>query len=215
MKSLAIIIPLVLGIMFAVVPAARAADTSCINAVLSGPINGNVVVPNGDSCDLEAANVTGNVLVGKGAFLMVGGFAPGSVTISGNVNADHCFAVQIGNLAATRALANVSVGGNVVIQSCGGELSGYEYLPFFGSITIGGNFLCQSNSQPCVAMSGSIGGNANVSDNSGGHSLVSNNKINGNLLCFGNTGAVPAVSNSGITNMVAGKELGQCGPPPF
>ena len=65
MKSLAII-PLVLAIMLAAVPAARAGDTSCTGQ-LFGTINGNVVVPQGATCELTTATVTGNVLVEKGA----------------------------------------------------------------------------------------------------------------------------------------------------
>jgi hypothetical protein len=103
----------------------------------------------------------------------------------------------------------VTVGGNVAIRSCTGPLpSGYD--GGVGVVTIGGNFLCQSNSARCFARTGSIGGNANISDNSGGTSLVAGNKIDGNLLCFRNTGGLPAVTNDGSPNKVAGKELGQC-----
>jgi hypothetical protein len=195
MKSVAII-PLVLGIMLAAVSAARADDTLCTTGPFSGVINGNVVVPDGATCDLENATVTGNVLVQKGAILFVGLGAP--VTISGNLQADQCASVILSNGGAP-----VSVGGNVGFHSC----TGPGVIGFLtGQVTIHGNFLCQSNSAPCVAENGSIDGNANVSNNSGGTSFVVGNQIGGNLLCFGNTD----VSDGGVSNTVAGKKLGQC-----
>lgn len=191
MKSLAII-PLVLAIMLAAVPAARAGDTSCTGQ-LFGTINGNVVVPQGATCELTTATVTGNVLVEKGASLLAG--PQGSVTISGNVLAIQCASVTI------EPSALVSIGGSVGILFCTGT-SGY----FVRGVSIQGNFLCQFNSAPCTASSGSIGGSVDVSQNSGGTSTVLGNQIDGNLICFRNT----AVTDDGIPNTVAGKKLGQC-----
>jgi hypothetical protein len=72
MKGVAII-ALGLGIiLFVAVPAARADNTSCTGILMSGPIDGNVVVPDDAICNLGAF-VNGNVLVGKGASLFVGG----------------------------------------------------------------------------------------------------------------------------------------------
>jgi hypothetical protein len=196
MKSLATI-ALGLAIIFVAMPPARADNRSCTGP-LSGVINGNVVVPNGATCELNSATVNGNVLVGAGASLSVGVF--GSVTISGNLTADHCASVSVVPVPAPNA---VSIGGNFAIRSCTG-MSGYDVGE--GSLTIGGNFLCQNNSAPCFAQRGSIDGNANVSHNSGGTSIVAGNKIDGNLLCFGNT----AVVDASAPNTVAGKKLGQC-----
>jgi hypothetical protein len=122
------------------------------------------------------------------------------VTISGNLKADQCASVRVVPVPEPSA---VSIGGNVAIRSCTG-LSGYDVGK--GSLTIGGNFLCQTNSAPCFAQRGSIGGNANVSHNSGGASIVAGSEIGGNLLCSGNT----AVIDASAPNKVAGKKLGQC-----
>jgi hypothetical protein len=158
MKSLAII-PLGLGIILAAVSAARAGDTSCTGALVGVTINGNLVVPDGASCSLTNARVTGNVLVGTGATLNVPG---GNVTISGNLQANQCKNVFIRTIGGP-----VSVGGNVAIQSCTPPVNpglGYNTNPG-ASLIIAGNFLCQSNSGPVGAVGGSIGGNANVSQN--------------------------------------------------
>ena len=189
---------LAFGIMAAGLPAAGA-DTSCTGA-LTGAISGNVVVPDGASCQLDNASVTGNVLVRTGASLAMG--VIGSVTISGDLQADHC--TSVGVISFTTSL--LSIGGNVVIRSCT-EMSGYDVsIGSSGSVTIGGNFLCQANSAPCFAQRGSIGGNAIVSDNSGGTSIVAGNEIDGNLVCLHNT----AVIDASAPNTVFGKKLGQC-----
>jgi hypothetical protein len=51
-------------------PAAYAADTSC-SGTLSGSFTGNIVVPNGASCTLSDAAVTGNVQVLQNASLTI------------------------------------------------------------------------------------------------------------------------------------------------
>jgi predicted acyltransferase (DUF342 family) len=195
MKSLAII-PLGLGIMLAAIPA-RADNTSCTGSLSGQTINGNLVVPDGASCRIgDNVSVTGNVLVGTGAFLRVPG---GNVTISGNLQANRCKTVAI------EPQGPVSVGGSVAIHSCtpqANQLLGYFALD--ASVTIAGSFLCQSNSGPCTALRGSIGDNATISQNTGGTSNVSGNTIGGNLLCFGNT------SVAGGSDTVGGKKLGQC-----
>jgi hypothetical protein len=184
--------------MVAALPAARADNTPCTGS-LQGVINGNVVVPDGATCQLNNATVTGNVFVSTGASLAMGVF--GSVMISGNLQADHC--ASVGVISFTTSL---SIGGNVTIRSCT-EMSGYDVSSgSSGSVTIGGNFLCQTNSAPCFAQRGSIGGNTIVSGNFGGTSIVAGNEIGGNLLCLRNT----AVIDSSAPNTVFGKKLGQC-----
>ena len=177
------------GIMVAAVPAARADNTPCTGS-LQGVINGNVVVPDGATCQLNNATVNGNVFVSTGASLAMG------------VQADHC--ASVGVISFTTSL--LSIGGSVAIRSCT-EMSGYDVSSgSSGSVTIGGNFLCQTNSAPCFAQRGSIGGNAIVSGNFGGTSIVAGNEVGGNLLCLRNT----AVIDSSAPNTVFGKKLGQC-----
>src|SRR5580704_3083229 len=104
-----------LGILAGTVPAARAADITCPPNP-SGTINGNLVVPAGNSCTLANVTVTGNVQVGKGATLIVEPNPGQTVTIGGNVQAAQCQSVVLEPIAH----GAISVGGNVQIQNCTG-----------------------------------------------------------------------------------------------
>jgi hypothetical protein len=178
MKSFAVAMVAALGFLLAtvsVLPAARADDTSCTGPLSGVTITGNLVVPDSAACSVFRVSVTGNVLVRHEASFE----AVSDVTISGNVLADQCEIVLLGPGLG-------SVGGNVEIQHCV-ESSGYSNGR--QDQTIGGNFHCHNNFAPCVAEGGSIGGNANVSQNFGGTSRIDNNQIQGNLQCVGNTAA--------------------------
>jgi hypothetical protein len=228
MKRFAITPFAALGILAGAVPAARAADTPCTTTI-SGTINDNLVVPAGNSCTLANVTVTGNVLVGTGASLLVEPNPGQTVTIGGNVQAAQCQSVVLEPIAH----GAISVGGNVQIQNCTGE-SGYNNVQGVGTVTISGNFACGNNSARCVARSGTVRGNVQINNNSGGSfegafvlennvggnaqvnnnsgsmaSLVSRNTIGGNLQCAGNT---PGVTDGGsaIPNAVAGNKQRQC-----
>jgi hypothetical protein len=176
------------------IPAARA-ETSC-TTTLTGTISGNVVVPPGRICVLNAATVTGNVTVEAGATL---GVDNGS-TVEGNISGDQCQGVEIG----VTGTATNSVHGNVSIQNCtqGGYGTPGQPLPL---TRINGNFLCQGVAAGCGANYGSVSGNVQVDDNPGGAlvdgnsvggnvqvnkngsaTFVENNTVNGNLKCQGN-----------------------------
>jgi hypothetical protein len=215
---------LAFGLMLIALPVARAADTTCPpSPPLGSTVNGNLIVPPNQSCELDDGTVTGNVVVGTGASL---GVFPGTgqtVTIHGNVAADRC------NFAGVQTFGEgvVSVGGNFNIQNCTNSTSGNGYtgISFF-SVTIGGNFLCANNAV-CDATGGvvqgnltvdnntaavnvgnsQISGNADVSGNSGRAPVLENNRIGGNLRCFDNN---PPASNFGSPNTVSGNEQGQC-----
>jgi hypothetical protein len=79
-----------LGIMLAALPTARAADTTCTGNITGGTVNGNLIVPPGQTCQLFDVTVTGNVVVGTGASLGVFPVTGQTVTIHGNVAADRC-----------------------------------------------------------------------------------------------------------------------------
>jgi hypothetical protein len=235
MKRFAITALAALGILAGTVPAARAADATCPpNPATGATINGNLVVPAGNTCQLQNVTVTGNVQVGKGASLLVEPVTGQTVTIGGNVQATHCQFVQLlpsGTVSVGGG--TISVGGNVQIRNCTG-LSGYNAHPSAvpgAQITISGNFACDHNSAGCSAIQGSVRGNVQVNNNSnrsgpgadveltvvGGNvqvnknnsgsfaSLVAVNTIGGNLQCAGNT---PGVLGGG--NTVTGNKLGQC-----
>jgi hypothetical protein len=191
-KDLAVAALSAFGLGLAALPAAGA-DTTCPPNLSGGTINGNLVVPNNSTCSLAGGEtVTGNVTVGTGAALIANG-----VIIGGNVQANHC------NFVRLALVADVSVGGNVTIESCTAA-SGYDIDNLLVRTTISGNFICANNSARCVAEFGSVGANVQVNNNTGGTSIVSHNSIAGNLSCHGNTGV------AGGFNTVAGNKLGQC-----
>ena len=66
--------------------AAGRADTSC-SGPLSGTVNGNIVVPNGASCTLSNATVSGDVHVRQNASLTIDATQQ-PTTINGNVLAN-------------------------------------------------------------------------------------------------------------------------------
>jgi hypothetical protein len=88
--------------------AVHAASTSC-TSVLSGTITGNIVVPNGASCTLSDATVTGDVQVLQNATLAVDATQQ-PTTINGNVQANDC--------ASALFEGGVTVTGSVQIQHC-------------------------------------------------------------------------------------------------
>jgi hypothetical protein len=196
------------GIMLAALPPARA-DTTCPpSPPLGSTVNGNLIVPPNQRCDLNGVTVTGNVRVQTNATLSldlpVGSTINGNVsvgtgatffvlspsTIDGNVRADQCSSVE------SSSVPGAMVGGNVQIQNCtlDGRVIGFE---------IGGNFACNGNSGGCIAVGDNIKGNVQINDNSG-TSVVDNNRIVGNLQCEDNTNII------GGGNAVGGQRQGQC-----
>src|SRR6266702_1107090 len=102
-------------------PTAQAADVICSGTLGGGStvtdITGNVTVPEKASCTLDFVTVAGNVHVGKGASLVVTAYTEPS-TISGNVEAVNCGSVLL--------QGNVTVEGNLHIQSCSGGPNGFQ-----------------------------------------------------------------------------------------
>jgi len=207
---------LAFGLLLVALPVARAADTTCPPTPSGSTVNGNLIVPANASCNLTTTlTVTGNVVVGTGASLGIFPVDGQTVTINGNITADHCNSVGI----QTFGNGMFSVGGNVNIRNCTGPVNGYSGI----IVTIDGNFLCAS-SGVCVAGGGvvhgnltmdnnnavsevddnQIGGNVDVSGNSGSAPTVLGNRIGGNLQCFDNN---PPPINFGFPNSVGGNEL--------
>ena len=173
--------------------AAHAANTSCAGT-LNGSIKGNIVVPNGASCTLSDATVTGGVQVSQGASLTVDATQQ-LTTIGGNVQAINCASVLLEG--------GVTVGGSVVIQGC------TQQSGFVGpGVKIGGNFQCQNNSGACEADLGDVHGVVLISNNSSNSaSDVSLTSIDGILQCQGNSAA--PTHNFG-PDFVSGALQGQC-----
>ena len=170
--------------------AAARADTSCTGP-LSGTVNGNIVVPNGASCTLSNATVSGDVHVLQNASLTIDATEQ-PTTINGNVLANGC----------TSALleGGVTVSDSVQIRQCS-QQSG-----FIGpGVKIGANFQCINNPGGCEAELGTVQGSVQIEgSNASDISLVS---VGGNLQCGGNT---PAPTHNFGPDFVTGIEQGQC-----
>jgi hypothetical protein len=136
---------------------ARAGDTSCSGLIGGGRtvtnIDGNVTVPDGTSCTLSFVNITGNVRVGRDATLIVSAYTEPS-SIDGDIEAKNCIGVGL--------LGNVTVGGNLNINSCNGTGSSGFRGP---DVVIHGNFECRSNAGPCLAWLGSVDEDVHIQSN--------------------------------------------------
>ena len=213
---------LAFGLMLAALPVARAADTICPPNPSPGvTVNGNLLVPSGQSCsllgdvtvtgnvqvqmnaNLQLASssvrpgpmIGGNVNVGTGATLIVLGF----FQVDGNIDAEQCNVLHLGTdtLPATG-----NIGGNVVAQDCTSP-GGNEFVSPSKLLTteISGNLTCNNNVL-CFAEFINVKGNAQFNNNVSAH--VKLNTIGGNLICQDNENIF------GEDNTVAGSKLGQC-----
>jgi hypothetical protein len=97
---------------------ARADDISCSGLIGGGRtvtnIDGNVTVPDGKSCTLSFVNIKGDIRVRRDATLIVSAYTEPS-TIGGDIEAKNCKSVLLHG--------NVTVGGDLNINSCSGTAS--------------------------------------------------------------------------------------------
>jgi hypothetical protein len=138
MRTVALVLAVAVAALFANAWAARAADTACAG-LLSGIIDGNVVVPQGASCTMSDVTVRGNVRILENASASLTVDATQQpTTIDGNVQANHC--------ASALFEGGVTVTGSVQIQQCA------QHSGFVGpGIKIGGDFQCINNGGGCQA----------------------------------------------------------------
>jgi hypothetical protein len=185
---------------FVAQPSARAGDMNCSGLIGGGRtvanIDGNVSVPEGKSCTLSFVNITGNVRVGRDATLVVSAYAEPS-EIGGDIEAKNCKSVLL--------QGNVTVGGNLNINSCNGTASNGFQGP---DVLIHGNFECRSNAGPCLAWLGTVDEGVHIQSNQAQTaSDVSLISVKGNLNCESNS---PAVTHSHGPSWVDGHSQGQC-----
>jgi hypothetical protein len=180
MKRSLLVVALAITGVFAGATEARADDVECIGT-LSGPIQGNVVVPSGAECILEGAEVFGNALAQPESMLFLeesavhgtvevkalahtGAFAS---SIDGNYKCDDCFfedviesevggSVQIVGADDGDFIQGSVVHGNVEIVSS----SAGDFAFVIQDTTIGGDLLFQKNVGPtAIGSGGGAGGN--------------------------------------------------------
>jgi hypothetical protein len=214
-------------------PPALAGDTRCVGALPPG-VYDNVVVPEGQECDLTESTVRGNLKALPGSALFVS-----SSDIRGNVEGDKPEALWLtsvgdpnfvgGNVAVTGAgfgvefqvpggpRVDVSVaicdtilpGGNISIEksSSGTIAVGSPIIECRGNALQKGNIFVQENfvSQFLVVTGNAVGGNVQVFKNSGpGEKSVSGNTVREDVQCKENQPPFVGGPNT------ARKSEGQC-----
>ncbi len=189
------------------------AATTC-TTTLTGMVSGPVVVPSGAICTLNGATVSGNVLVQPG-----GTFHATDTTINGSLTSD--------NATTNNGVCRGTITGSVSITNSrpnsdwdllgGGSIIGFVFpCTSAGALHIGGSVRRSGNRGDTDLAFATIAGSVTTTDNvppSGDTVDIDGNTIGGSLFCSGN---VPAPTNSGFPNTVAGARSGQtCASPTF
>ncbi len=184
------------------------ATTTTCTGTLTGSYD-RVVVPDGATCTLHGATVTGNITVGIGSSLYTM-----NSTIGGNVMSRN---------AATVRLINTSIGHNVMVRGTTGivrigskdcrvdpSAAGNLMLKFnLGNVavcdmTVGHNLAVLGNAGRVGLYRNMVGNNTLVFRNTGLANRVRNNTVTGNLNCRGNVDKVISARNT------AAAIMGQC-----
>jgi arabinogalactan endo-1,4-beta-galactosidase len=152
------------------VPSAAAGSVQC-TGTLTGPIQGNVVVPSGGSCVLLFAAVSGDVSAQAGSSLAIN-----NVTIGGNLTCNGCSSIALlgSTTAGTVLISHATTGINIDNARIEGDVA----------------VTSSRNSGSCCfnVSRNTIGGNLSFNNNEGLSQIVFN-AIGGNLSCQNN---VPA-----------------------
>lgn len=162
------------------------------NGTYKETFNGDVIVSAGQTCNLTAGRINGNVTLNGGTLGLSHATVSGNVTVTG------------GNFAIG---PSTTIAGNVTIEDTPGPASESQIC----GTTVQGNLLFQ-NDNTAFEIGGGAGagcagntilGNVQVNNNNAPATVVGNT-IAGNLTCTGNT------SISGSKNTVSGQKQGQC-----
>jgi len=147
----------------AVRSAEAASNIQCSNQTLTGPVAGNVIVPQGKYCDLNSAQVAGNATVNQAGGLL----ADASSTINGYV-----YIARSGQFAAFN---QSTVTGNVICQNCG--------VADLHNSTVNGSLLDNALTEGAFIQSSAIHGDLQIQYGRGGKTgfNISSNTIGGNL----------------------------------
>lgn len=201
---------MLLVVMLALVgPTPALAAFECRGFILNPTIQGNLVVPPGETCDLSGGGtVTGNVTVGKDAT-----FVTEAVTIHGSVRGDGFASVAFlttdeinGNIVLTGGSESIlieqaNVGGRIVLT--GNDVS--REIQVGDSVETGGSLTVTDNSAPELQIVDSaFGGAVRFTDNRGQAEIL-RNEVRGALSCERNQPAPDA-----FDNIVTGRASGQC-----
>lgn len=173
---------LVVGVLTA--PAAQADSVECTGA-LTGPVPANVIVPEGATCNLNRADVMGNVEVRPDARLN-STFS----TIRGNLGGSETFHVQI---FGTMGGSDSVIRGNVQINGSPDVDSNFHTIR---DTSIWGNLSFNGNDIRIEVLRTEVDRNGSFIDNGDGQGVqVSQNDIGKNLEVIGNSGLVQVTMN--------------------
>ncbi len=154
--------------------------------VINGPVNGRLVVRNGEAVKLgSAAKVKGTVTVNQGGALDVEG-----ATLSGALDASKPALVRVCGASIARALKVTGSASAVVIG---------DGTPECAADTVGTAAKVTGNTMGVTIVGDTFGSSLSVDGNMGG-ATVTNNKVAGNLSVLRNSGTVTDKPNE-----VAGK----------
>jgi hypothetical protein len=190
MKHVLIIIVVLAAILVTAGPA-HADDRRCSGTIGARSIDGNVIVPRGQTCRLNGTRVDDNVFVRANARL----FARG-VRIGGNIQAENHQLVEVLRRKIDGRFVRSRVGSDIQLTS--GRFSEIRRA------VIGGNLQSKQNNRQQYAVANRIDGDLQAFSNRGGYH-IHGNVIDGNLQCKSNR-----PRPTGDHNRVKGNKEDQC-----
>lgn len=191
MKRRLVIGLLILIAPFAVVAPAHADDRRCTGTIRAVHIDGNVIVPSGESCALRGTRVDDNVFVRRGAVLEAYG-----VRVGGNVQAENHRRVLVKPRVVNDTVRRSRIGGD--IQLFDGRRGKIRRT------VIGGNLQVKQNTGFQATVRNVIDADLQAFSNTGGFRIY-RNRIDGNLQCKSND-----PRPVGGRNIVQGNKEDQC-----
>ena len=167
MKRLVLAVPLALTAAVLAVPSAHADDRRCSGTIRAASIDGNVIVPSGQTCTLIGTRVGDNVLVEENAALVAKG-----VRVGGNIQAENHDRVVVRHRKVGGRVIRSRIGGSIQLkQGGGGRLL---------RSTVNGDIQLFSNTGRFEVRGNRVGGNLQCKSNNprpfGGNNVVEGNK---------------------------------------
>jgi hypothetical protein len=207
---------------FCAAPAALAGDVTCNGfpfGNVTGPVNGNLIVPDSTICFANGTTINGNVTVGANSRLIFGGLTATAVT--GNVSVGNDASLEVTNTAVFNGnlqgnncnhiflnldgANTTSVGGSIQINNCIGpsflgSVAFADLGPAGAGHSVGGNVQCNNNTGACEYENAIVGGNIQFNNNnSPASSQITNTTVTGNVQVNNNVGSSILINGNHIT----------------
>jgi hypothetical protein len=186
-----VFIPLALVAPLLAAASAQADDRRCTGTIGAVDVDGNVIVPSGETCTLRGTRVDDNVFVKRGAVLEAFG-----VRVGGNIQAENHRRVLVAPRTADNTASRSRVGGDIqLFDGTRGKVR---------RTVIGGNLQVKQNKGFQEAVRNVIDADLQAFSNDGGFRIFAN-RIDGNLQCKSNH-----PPPHGGDNVVQGNKEDQC-----